>query len=111
MAALFQLARSRGLESVRDRMFAGDAINNTERRAVLHVALRNRSNRPMTIGGRDVMADVHGALDHMRVFSVIVRSGRWTGYTGMRITDVVNIGIGGSDLGPAMAAQALRRWC
>ena len=107
MAALFQLARSRGLESLRDRMFAGEAINNTERRAVLHVALRNRSNRPMTIGGRDVMPDVHAALDHMRVFSVIVRSGRWTGYTGMRITDVVNIGIGGSDLGPAMAAQAL----
>ena len=107
MAALFQLARRRGLETLRDRMFGGDAINTTERRAVMHVALRNRSEWPMMVGGRSVMEDVHSALDHMRVFSVIVRSGRWTGYTGMRITDVVNIGIGGSDLGPAMAAQAL----
>jgi glucose-6-phosphate isomerase len=107
MAALFDLARRTGVESLRDRMFAGEAINNTERRAVLHVALRNRSNRPMLVNGRDVMPDVRAALDHIRVFADEVRSGRRTGYTGLRITDVVNIGIGGSDLGPAMAAQAL----
>jgi glucose-6-phosphate isomerase len=107
MAALLQLARKTGLEELRDRMFAGEPINNTEQRAVLHVALRNRSDRPMHVNGRDVMPDVRAALDHIRVFSEQVRSGRWTGYTGLRITDVVNIGIGGSDLGPAMAAHAL----
>jgi glucose-6-phosphate isomerase len=107
MAALFKLARKSGLEALRDRMFAGDPINATEGRAVLHVALRNRSNRPMYAGGPDVMPEVHAALDHIRTFSEAVRQGQWTGYTGLRITDVVNIGIGGSDLGPAMAAQAL----
>ncbi|HEX6164600.1 MAG TPA: hypothetical protein VFZ31_14615, partial [Vicinamibacterales bacterium] len=107
MAALFELARKTGVEELRDRMFAGAPINNTEKRAVLHVALRNRSNRPMLVDGRDVMPDVRAALDHIRSFSEAVRSGRWLGYTGLRITDVVNIGIGGSDLGPAMVAQAL----
>jgi glucose-6-phosphate isomerase len=107
MAALFALARACGVEALRDRMFAGEPINSTERRAVLHVALRNRSEGPMPINGRDVMPDVHAALDHMRSFTEAVRGGQWTGYTGKRITDVVNIGIGGSDLGPAMAAQAL----
>jgi glucose-6-phosphate isomerase len=107
MAALFQLARKTGLETLRDRMFAGEPINNTEQRAVLHVALRNRSDRPMAVSGRDVMPEVRAALDHIRVFAESVRSGQCTGYTGMRITDVVNIGIGGSDLGPAMAALAL----
>jgi glucose-6-phosphate isomerase len=107
MAALFTLARETGLETLRDRMFAGEPINNTEGRAVLHVALRNRSDRPMHVAGRDVMPDVQRALEHIRTFSESVRSGTWTGYTGLRITDVVNIGIGGSDLGPAMAAQAL----
>ena len=107
MAALFDLARRTGVESLRDQMFAGTPINNTEKRPVLHVALRNRSNRPMIVNGRDVMPDVRAALDHIRSFSEAVRSGKWLGYTGMRITDVVNIGIGGSDLGPAMVAQAL----
>jgi glucose-6-phosphate isomerase len=107
MTALFELARKTGVEALRDRMFAGNPINETENRAVLHVALRNRSNRPMLINGRDVMPDVRAALDHIRTFTEAVRVGTWTGYTGMRITDVVNIGIGGSDLGPAMAAQAL----
>jgi glucose-6-phosphate isomerase len=88
-------------------MFAGEPINNTEHRAVLHVALRNRSNRPMHAAGRDVMPEVQAALDHVRSFSDSVRTGQWVGYSGLRITDVVNIGIGGSDLGPAMAAQAL----
>jgi glucose-6-phosphate isomerase len=107
MTALFELARKTGVEQLRDRMFAGEPINNTEHRAVLHVALRNRSDRPMRVEGRDVMPDVRAALEHIRAFSESVRSGAWRGYTGLRITDVVNIGIGGSDLGPAMAAQAL----
>ena len=107
MTALFQLARKTGVEALRDRMFAGDPINNTEQRAVMHVALRNRSGRPMPVNGRDVMPDVRAALDHMRAFSEAVRGGQWLGYTGLRITDVVNIGIGGSDLGPAMATLAL----
>jgi glucose-6-phosphate isomerase len=107
MTALFELARRTGVESLRDQMFAGEPINTTENRAVLHVALRNRSNRSMRVGGRDVMPDVRAALDHIRSFSESVRNGKWVGYTGLRITDVVNIGIGGSDLGPAMAAKAL----
>ena len=107
MTALVELARKTGVEALRDRMFAGNPINVTENRAVLHMALRNRSNRPMLVNGRDVMPDVRAALDHLRTFTQAVRAGQWTGYTGMRITDVVNIGIGGSDLGPAMAAQAL----
>ena len=107
MTALFELARNTGVEALRDQMFAGAPINFTEQRAVLHVALRNRSNRPMTVNGRDVMPDVRAALDHMRAFSEAVRSGKWLGYTGLRITDVVNICIGGSDLGPAMVAQAM----
>jgi len=107
MTALFELARKTGVEALRDQMFAGAPINSTEHRAVLHVALRNRSSRPMKIAGQDVMPDVRAALDHIRSFSEAVRGGKWVGYTGLRITDVVNIGIGGSDLGPAMAALAL----
>ena len=107
MTALFQLARTTGVEALRDRMFAGEPINNTEQRAVMHVALRNRSGRPMPVNGQDVMPDVKAALDHIRTFSEAVRGGQWLGYTGLRITDVVNIGIGGSDLGPAMATLAL----
>jgi glucose-6-phosphate isomerase len=107
MKALFELARRTGVERLRDQMFAGEPINVTEKRAVLHVALRNRSSRPMTVNGRDVMPEVRAALDHLRSFSESVRNGKWLGYTGLRITDVVNIGIGGSDLGPAMVAQAL----
>ena len=107
MTALFELARKTGVTALRDRMFAGEAINFTEKRAVMHVALRNRSGRPMTVNGRDVMPDVNAALDHIRVFSEQVRSGTWVGYTGLRITDIVNIGIGGSDLGPAMVTQAM----
>jgi glucose-6-phosphate isomerase len=107
MAALFGLARKTGVEALRDQMFAGDAINFTEKRAVMHVALRNRSTRPMMVDGRDVMPDVRAALEHIRAFSEAVRSGKWLGYSGLRITDIVNIGIGGSDLGPAMVTQAL----
>lgn len=108
MEALRQVARVRGVETLRDQMFAGEPINLTEQRAVMHVALRNRSGRPMLVGGTDVMPQVNAALEHMRTFSERVRSGQWTGYTGRRITDVVNIGIGGSDLGPVMAVEALK---
>jgi glucose-6-phosphate isomerase len=107
MAHLHALARDTGVEVLRDRMFAGEPINLTERRAVLHVALRNRSARPMPVNGRDVMPEVRAALDHVRTFSDAVRGGAWTGCGGQRITDVVNIGIGGSDLGPAMVTAAL----
>jgi glucose-6-phosphate isomerase len=107
MTRLTELVRATGVERLRDRMFAGEAINSTEGRAVLHIALRNRSPRAIRVDGRDVMPDVLAALDHLRRFSTAVRSGAWTGHTGERITDVVNIGIGGSDLGPAMATAAL----
>lgn len=107
MPLLADLARVRGVEALRDRMFAGDRINSTEDRAVLHVALRNRSGRPMPVDGRDVMPDVRAALAHIQRFSDAVRGGSWTGYTDRRITDVVNVGIGGSDLGPAMVTEAL----
>ncbi len=107
MRALVELARKTGVERLRDQMFAGEAINTTENRAVLHVALRNRSARPMLVDGSDVMPAVRDALEHIRRFSEAIRGGSWLGYTGLRITDVVNIGIGGSDLGPAMVTQAL----
>ena len=107
LTLLRQLARARGVEALRDQMFAGEHINITENRAVLHVALRNRSGRAMLVDGRDVMPDVNAALEHMRTFSDAIRNGQWTGFAGKRITDVVNIGIGGSDLGPAMVTEAL----
>jgi len=90
------------------RMFAGERINITEDRAVLHVALRNRSNRPIEVDGQDVMPQVNAVLDKMRGFCEAVRSGAWLGHTGRQITDIVNIGIGGSDLGPVMVTEALR---
>src|SRR5437660_7812669 len=105
---LHALARQQQVEQWRDRMFAGDKINVTEKRAVLHVALRNRSNRPVLVDGKDVMPEVNGVLARMRSFTDRLRSGEWRGHTGERITDVVNIGIGGSDLGPVMATDALR---
>jgi glucose-6-phosphate isomerase len=105
---LRELARACDVEGKRDRMFAGERINVTENRPVLHVALRNRANRPILVDGKDVMPDVNAALAHMKAFSDAVRGGTWTGYTGRSITDVVNIGIGGSDLGPLMVTEALR---
>jgi glucose-6-phosphate isomerase len=108
LGLLFDLARQRDLDGWRDRMFAGDRINITENRAVLHTALRNRSNRPVEADGRDVMPDVNRVLAHMGRFASAVRDGAWTGHDGRQITDVVNIGIGGSDLGPYMACEALR---
>ena len=105
---LFKLARQRKLEAKIEAMFAGEKINRTEQRAVLHIALRNRSNRPIMVDGRDVNVDVNKVLDKMRDFCDAVHSGRWRGATGKAITDVVNIGIGGSDLGPKMVVRALQ---
>ncbi len=105
---LFELARHRDVEGWRARMFAGERINFTENRPVLHVALRNRSNRPILVDGEDVMPGVNAVLEQMASFSERVRNGDWLGYTGKPITDIVNIGIGGSDLGPAMVCEALR---
>jgi glucose-6-phosphate isomerase len=96
---LFQLARNRNVEGLRDQMFKGDKINFTEDRSVLHIALRNRSNRGILVNGMNVMSEVTKVLDQMKLFTNRVRSGEWVGYTGKRITDIVNIGIGGSDLG------------
>ncbi len=108
MRLLFALARRCDVEAMRDRMFRGEKINVTEDRAVLHVALRNRSNRPILVDGSDVMPEVNRVLAHMREFCSSVHSGEWKGYTGQPIRDFVNIGIGGSDLGPVMATEALR---
>jgi glucose-6-phosphate isomerase len=108
MKLLFDLARQAKVFEWRDRMFSGDKINRTEDRAVLHVALRNRSNRPILVDGKDVMPEVNAVLAKMRDFTERVRSGAWKGHTGKRITDVINVGIGGSDLGPAMASLALK---
>ncbi len=108
MKLLRDLAEQADLTGWAGRMLTGEKINLTEERAVLHIALRNRSNRPIVVDGQDVMPEVNAVLDHMRVFSNAVRSGEWTGYTGKRITDVVNIGIGGSDLGPVMVTEALK---
>ncbi len=108
MALLFDLAREREVAGWRERMFAGEKINNTEERAVLHVALRNRSDSPVYVDGTDVMPGVRAVLEKMHGFSERVRRGEWKGHTGKRISDVVNIGIGGSDLGPVMVTEALR---
>ncbi|NOR70130.1 MAG: glucose-6-phosphate isomerase [Methylomarinum sp.] len=105
---LFKLAKQRKLATKIEAMFAGEKINQTEDRAVLHTALRNRSNRSIMVDGRDVNGDVNRVLDKMRVFCDAVHSGSWRGFTGKVITDVVNIGIGGSDLGPKMVVRALQ---
>ncbi len=107
MSLLLDLARQAGVEQVRDAMFSGEKINVTEGRAVLHVALRNRSGRPIRVDGEDVMPQVDAVLAKMRRFCEAVHGGDWRGHTGERITDVVNIGIGGSHLGPRMATRAL----
>ena len=108
MSLLLALAKQAGVESWRDRMFSGDKLNGTEGRAVLHTALRNRANRPVLVDGKDVMPLVNGVLAKMRGFTDKLRNGTWKGHTGKAITDVVNIGIGGSDLGPVMVTEALR---
>jgi len=105
---LVALAEQAGVPAFIERMFTGERINLTENRAVLHVALRNRSGRPIQVDGRDVMGEVNAVLTKMRRFTEQVRSGAWRGFTGKRIEHVVNIGIGGSDLGPVMVTEALR---
>jgi len=105
---LMDLARARDLEGRRPHMFAGERINFTENRAVLHTALRNRSEDPVYESGRDVMPEVRRVLERMSKIVSQVRNGIWKGYSGKRITDIVNIGIGGSDLGPVMVTEALR---
>ena len=108
MALLCALARERNVEARRDAMFAGEKVNFTEHRAALHTALRAPRGDGMRLDGQDIGNDVHGVLDRIRAFTDRIRSGEWRGCTGKEITDIVNIGIGGSDLGPKMACQALR---
>jgi glucose-6-phosphate isomerase len=105
---LIALAEECGLTQAIDSMFGGVKINETENRAVLHIALRNRGNAPIRVDGQDVMPEVNAVLNQMKDFSGRLDSGDWKGYTGKKITDIVNIGIGGSDLGPAMVTQALK---
>ncbi|MEZ4389064.1 MAG: glucose-6-phosphate isomerase [Candidatus Krumholzibacteriia bacterium] len=107
---LLELARTSGLEAQRDAMFGGQKINVTEGRAVLHVALRAPRDRQMFTDGQDVVPDVHRVLDRMAAFARQVRGGRWLGHTGRPVRNVVNLGIGGSDLGPVMAYEALRHY-
>ncbi|MFC0166562.1 glucose-6-phosphate isomerase [Pseudoduganella danionis] len=107
---LLDLARERGVERLRDAMFAGEKINLTEQRAVLHTALRMPRGKSLVVDGQDIGRDVHAVLDQIKDFTDRVRSGAWLGYTGKPITDVINIGIGGSDLGPKMAVLALRSY-
>lgn len=108
LAKLLDLAKETDLSGAIKSMFSGEKINRTEDRAVLHVALRNRSNTPIVVDGKDVMPEVNAVLEKMKSFSEAIISGQWKGYTGKAITDVVNIGIGGSDLGPFMVTEALR---
>jgi glucose-6-phosphate isomerase len=110
MALLMQLAKECELENAIKSMFSGEKINETEDRAVLHTALRNRSNTPVMFEGKDVMPEVNEVLAKMKKFSEAVISGSWKGYTGKAITDVVNIGIGGSDLGPVMVTEGLKSY-
>ena len=110
VSKLVDLARAADVEGRRDAMFAGEHLNNTEDRAVLHTALRLPAEKDLSVDGQDVAADVHEVLGRMRDFATALRSGTWLGHTGHTIKKVVNIGIGGSDLGPAMAAKALRSY-
>ena len=108
LGLLRQLSEECGLAQAKKAMFDGEKINRTENRAVLHTALRNRANTPVLVDGKDVMPDVNAVLAKMKTFCARVISGEWKGYTGKAITDVINIGIGGSDLGPYMVTEALR---
>src|SRR5579859_1882222 len=110
MRLLLRLADECGLRERMDAMFRGDRINATEKRPVLHTALRAPENERLFVDGVDVVPEVHAALNRMAAFSLRVRSGEWQGHTGKRIRNVVNIGIGGSDLGPVMAYEALRHY-
>lgn len=110
MSGLFDLAAEKGVAQKITAMFSGEKINQTENRAVLHVALRNRENKPIYVDGRDVMPQINATLEKIKDFSEAVRLGRFCGYTGKKLTNIVNIGIGGSDLGPFMATEALRHY-
>jgi len=105
---LMDFVKSAKVREYAHKMFSGEKINWTEKRAVLHIALRNRSNSPIYVDGKDVMPEINAVLDKMKAFSESLRSGKWLGATGKKITDVVNIGIGGSDLGPKMVCEALK---
>ncbi|MGM5631083.1 glucose-6-phosphate isomerase [Apibacter raozihei] len=107
---LLQLAEETNLKDAIEKQFSGDKINGTENRAVLHTALRNRKNTPVLVDGKDVMPEINQVLAQMESFSEAVISGQWKGFTGKEITDVVNIGIGGSDLGPLMVVEALKHY-
>jgi glucose-6-phosphate isomerase len=108
MELLFNLAKESDVELWRNKMFNGEKINLTENRSVLHIALRNRSMRPIFVDGKNINPAINMVLDKMKTLSDAVRNGTWLGYTGKRITDIVNIGIGGSDLGPVMVTEALK---
>ncbi|MCX5727200.1 MAG: glucose-6-phosphate isomerase, partial [Candidatus Saganbacteria bacterium] len=110
MNALIALAKEVKLNEAIEAMFSGAKINDTEGRAALHIALRNRANTPIKVDGKDVMPDVNRVLAQMERFASAVISGEWSGYTGKQITDIVNIGIGGSDLGPVMVTEALKQY-
>ncbi len=110
LSLLMQLARECGLKDAIRSQFTGEPINKTEGRPVLHTALRNRGTNPVFVDGKNVMPDVHGVLEQMKMFSESIISGSWKGYTGEPITDIVNIGIGGSDLGPLMVTEALKHY-
>jgi len=107
-AFLIQLAKECGLNDAIKSQFSGEKINKTENRPVLHTALRNRGNKPILVDGLDVMPSINKVLAQMKEFSDSINSGTWKGYTGKAITDIVNIGIGGSDLGPLMVTEALK---
>lgn len=107
MTLLMDLAKQSGLKEWTEKMFSGEKINHTENRAVLHTALRNRSEKPVYLDGQDVMPEIQSELKKMREFSEAIRNGQWLGYSGKPIIDIVNIGVGGSDLGPVMVTEAL----
>ena len=108
MSLLRQLAADTRVKEATEAMFSGEKINHTEDRSVLHIALRNRANTPIEVDGEDVMPEVNEVLDRMKTFSEQIISGEWKGYSGQAISDIVNIGIGGSDLGPVMVTEALK---
>ncbi|NBS55196.1 glucose-6-phosphate isomerase, partial [bacterium] len=108
LSLLRQLLKEAKVEELRDRMFRGEKINFTENRSVLHIALRRPADQPLKLDGKDVMPEVEKVRQQMKVFSEKVRSGEWKGYTGQPVSDIVNIGIGGSDLGPVMVTEALK---
>jgi len=110
MELLFDLAEASGVKDYTEKMFKGDKINWTENRAVLHIALRNRANTEMLVDGKNVMPGINAVLEKMKEFSNAVRSGAWVGATGKKIETIVNIGIGGSDLGPKMVCDALKHY-